>query len=143
MRADCGDTLASGGQCGVQEFELAFREIGQTRFPEKKVLYLIWKDPWMTVSRDTYVSRTLMLFGMHTLPERTQKRYPELEMLEVQDTDLILLSTEPYRFREKHRAQLQSALGKPVFLIDGEMTSWYGPRAIASLRYLADFSASL
>ena len=124
-------------------FSSVFEAISKKSFRRRKVLYLIWKDPWMTVSRDTYVSRTLRLFGMHTLPERSRRRYPELETLEVKGADLILLSTEPYRFLEKHRAELQSALGKPVFLIDGEMTSWYGPRAIAGLDYLAEFSSRL
>jgi ABC-type Fe3+-hydroxamate transport system substrate-binding protein len=124
-------------------FELSFREIEKQKFPQRKVLYLIWQDPWMTVSRDTYVSRTLQLFGMHTVPEEAEQRYPELDTLEFPDAELVLLSTEPYRFREKHRAELQTALKKPVHLIDGEMTSWYGPRAIAGLRYLADFSRSI
>ena len=125
------------------KFSSVFEAISKKSFQRKKVLYLIWKDPWMTVSRDTYVSRTLRLFGMHTLPERSQKRYPELETLEVRGAELILLSTEPYRFQEKHRAELQASSSKPVSLIDGEMTSWYGPRAIAGLRYLANFAASL
>ena len=127
--------------CG--KFSSVFEAVKKTTFQKRKVLYLIWKDPWMTVSRDTYVSRTLALFGLHTLPERSQKRYPELETLEAKGAELILLSTEPYRFREKHRAELQSEMRQPVFLIDGEMTSWYGPRAIAGLRYLANFAISL
>jgi ABC-type Fe3+-hydroxamate transport system substrate-binding protein len=124
-------------------FELAYREIKKQEFPQRKVLYLIWKDPWMTVSRDTYVSRTLQLFGMHTVPEQAQKRYPELNNLDLPGADRVLLSSEPYRFMEKHRAELQTSLHKPVHLIDGEMTSWYGPRAIHGLRYLSEFSASL
>ena len=125
------------------EFEHAFQITQKQKFKQRRVLYLIWKDPWMTVSRDTYVSRTLALFGMHTVPERSQQRYPELETLEVKGAELILLSTEPYRFREKHRAELESVLAKPVLLIDGEMTSWYGSRAIQGLRYLSDCATSL
>lgn len=124
-------------------FSSVLESISGNSFPKRKVLYLIWKDPWMTVSRDTYVSRTLQLFGLHTVPEHADKRYPELEDLEVPDADLVLLSTEPYRFREQHRAELESTLRKPVHLIDGEMTSWYGSRAIQGLRYLSNFSASL
>ncbi|HYV63581.1 MAG TPA: helical backbone metal receptor [Bryobacteraceae bacterium] len=124
-------------------FELAFRETEKRKFPRKRVLYLIWKDPWMTVSRDTYVSRTLQLFGMHTVPEKSPKRYPELETLDIPEAERILLSTEPYRFRERHRDELQSILKKRVHLIDGEMTSWYGSRAIQGLRYLAEFTATL
>lgn len=124
-------------------FELAYREIRKQEFPQTKVLYLIWKDPWMTVSRDTYISRTLRLFGMDTVPEQAAKRYPELQNLDAPGADRVLLSTEPYRFGEKHRIELQASLQKPVHLIDGEMTSWYGPRAIEGLRYLAEFSRSM
>jgi len=124
-------------------FDVAFRTVQSKNFERKKVLYLIWKDPWMTVSRDTYVSRTLQLFGMYTVPEQAEKRYPELKNLDLPGADLVLLSTEPYRFREKHRIGLQASLNKPVHLVDGEMTSWYGPRAIEGLGYLARFAAAL
>jgi len=125
------------------KFELAYQEIRRQEFPRRKVLYLIWKDPWMTVSRDTYVSRTLALFGLETLPETADARYPKLDTLDVNGTELVLLSTEPYRFRDSHRNDLQKQLRLPVHLIDGEMTAWYGPRAIQGLRYLADFSRSI
>ena len=125
------------------QFTSVLEFVSVKTYQEKKVLYLIWKDPWMTVSRDTYISRTLGLFGLQTVPQAAQKRYPELASLEVPGTELVLLSSEPYRFRETHRAELQTALQKPVHLIDGEMTSWYGSRAIQGLRYLADFAANL
>ncbi len=124
------------------KFELAYREIEKRKFPQRKVLYLIWKDPWMTVSRDTYVSRMLELFGLRTLPEDSASRYPKLTDLDA-GAEAILLSTEPYRFGEEHRMELEQQTKLPVHLIDGEMTSWYGPRAIAGLGYLAEFSRSL
>ena len=124
-------------------FNSAFTGISEKKFLQINVLYLIWKDPWMTVSRDTYVSRTLALFGLQTLPESSSERYPKLNKLNMPGMELILLSTEPYRFNEKHKEELLQQLKLPVFLIDGEMTSWYGSRAIQGLRYLADFSASL
>lgn len=126
-----------------RQFEAAFLEIQEKKYPVRKILYLIWKDPWMTVSRDTYVSRTLALFGLDTLPETADARYPKLDSLEVKGMERVLLSTEPYRFRESHREELQRQFELPVSLIDGEMASWYGPRAITGLRYLAKFSASL
>jgi ABC-type Fe3+-hydroxamate transport system substrate-binding protein len=124
-------------------FQAAYDAALVRNHPQRRVLYLIWKNPWMTVSRDTYISRTLGLFGMQTLPENMDARYPELDTLEMDGAELVLLSTEPYRFKESHRAELQARLKKPVYLIDGEMTSWYGSRAIQGLRYLADFSVSL
>ncbi len=123
-------------------FEFSYRETQKQKFQERKVLYLIWKDPWMTVSRDTYISRTLALFGLQTLPESVD-RYPELKDLDVKGVELILLSTEPFRFRDSHVKEIQKNTGKPVRLIDGEMTSWYGSRAIEGLGYLAEFSSRL
>ena len=124
-------------------FNASLEESLKNKLPKRKVLYLIWKDPWMTVSRDTYISRTLQLFGLWTVPAEAPQRYPELAAPDVPEAELVLLSSEPYRFRERHRDELRAALGKPVHLIDGEMTSWYGSRAILGLRYLADYSASL
>ena len=122
-------------------FEEAYAAVSSHAFAARNVLYLIWKDPWMTVSPDTYISRTLALFGMRTLPAAAQERYPKLSDLRVQGIDAVLLSTEPYRFGEHHRKEVEALTGRPVHLVDGEMTSWYGPRAIAGLVYLKDFAA--
>jgi ABC-type Fe3+-hydroxamate transport system substrate-binding protein len=124
-------------------FELAYRETRKKKFRQRKTLYLIWKDPWMTVSRDTYISRTLALFGLQTVPESNPARYPELADLRAQGAELVLLSTEPYRFNARHKDALSRQLDVPVFLVDGEMTSWYGSRAIEGLRYLERFAATL
>ena len=127
-------------------FEAARAAAASIAWPQRKVLYLIWKGPWMTVARDTYISRTLGLFGMHTLPETALARYPEFTLEEdfVREAELVLLSSEPYMFRQKHVAELArrpEISGEPVKLIDGEMTSWYGSRAIAGLEYLRRFVA--
>lgn len=123
------------------KFQAAYDRARTLHLPERRVLYLIWKDPWMTVSRDTYISRTLALFGLRTVPEEAAQRYPKLEDLRGVDADLLLLSSEPYRFRDRHVAEVTGLTGKPAALIDGEMTSWYGPRAIAGFDYLRDFAA--
>jgi ABC-type Fe3+-hydroxamate transport system substrate-binding protein len=124
-------------------FELEYEEMAKRKFRSRKILYLIWKDPWMTVSRDTYVSRMLALVGLDTLPEQSDARYPELKEPGVTGAEMLLLSSEPYRFTERHKRELEQEQRLPVHLIDGEMTSWYGPRAIAGLAYLADFSSRL
>jgi len=126
-------------------FDAAYQETMKQIYPAQKILYLIWKDPWMTVSRDTYVSRTLGSFGLQTLPESADARYPKISLEEswLQDVELVLLSSEPYRFQEKHLDEIKNTLKKPVRLIDGEMTSWYGSRAIAGLEYLRHFAGTL
>lgn len=112
-------------------------------WPRENVLYLIWKSPWMAVSRDTYVSRTLGLIGWDTIPEISIARYPEVMLTDdfMAGVHRVLLSTEPYRFRERDAEQLAAQIqGRiPVALIDGEMTSWYGSRAIAAMDYLREF----
>ncbi|MGB4346012.1 MAG: helical backbone metal receptor, partial [Burkholderiaceae bacterium] len=87
----------------------------------------------------TYIARMLELKGWQQWQAATLgRRYPEFawtpELLD--DIDCVLLSTEPYRFSEAHVDVLEKQTGKPVMLVDGEMLSWYGSRAISGLRYL-------
>jgi ABC-type Fe3+-hydroxamate transport system substrate-binding protein len=131
-------------------FESAFAEAERAAaaFAAQRVLYLIWRDPWMTVSRDTYIARTLALVKWHTVPEHATARYPEIALdgPSLAGVDVVLASSEPYMFRERHVAELAAApalAGKRVALIDGEMTSWYGSRAIAGLGYMPRFRRAL
>lgn len=117
-------------------------------FAPQNVLYAIWKDPWMTVSPATYIAGMLQLVNWRTLPVASAQRYPAFTLDEswVRGTDLILLSSEPYRFRESHAAELRALpalAGIPVHLIDGAMVSWYGSRAIPGLDYLRAFAQSI
>ncbi len=107
----------------------------------QRVLYCIWKDPWMTVSGSTYIANMLSQIGwqvVHGGDRSGEKRYPVFTWSDqlVQDVDLVLLSSEPYRFTEIHVDALEQQCGKPVMLVDGEMMSWYGSRSIAGIYYL-------
>jgi ABC-type Fe3+-hydroxamate transport system substrate-binding protein len=117
-------------------------------WPRERVLYLIWKNPWMTVARDTYISRTLALAGWDTVPAGASARYPQVQLDQtlLAQAQLVLLSSEPYRFSARHAAELRALpvmRGKTVALIDGEMSSWYGSRAIAAMDYLRRFREQL
>jgi hypothetical protein len=110
------------------------------------VLYLIWKKPWMTVAADTYIARTLARVGWQVAREgggfAGAARYPVIDDLgaEVARVERVLLSSEPYMFREHDLEELRERWpGKSFDLIDGEMTSWYGSRAIRGLAYLRAF----
>ena len=109
--------------------------------PHRRVLYLIWRKPWMTVSRETYISRTLALVRWLTLPEQSEARYPEVDVhgAMMREANLVLFSSEPFPFKAKHMDEFRSVAdcsGKRLALIDGMMTSWYGSRAIEGLRDL-------
>lgn len=113
--------------------------------PPERVLYLIWRQPWMTVSRATYIAAMLAAVGWVTLPEADEPRYPEIDWQSpwVGGAARVFLSTEPYTFGERHLAEVEALAARPASLIDGEMASWYGSRAIAGLRYLAALRRSL
>lgn len=107
----------------------------------KKVLYCIWKDPWMTVAQDTYIANLLSLRGWQQWQATSSLRYPSFDWNDcsLQEIELVLLSTEPYSFTQTHADELQQQIHKPVLLVDGEMLSWYGSRSIQGLAYLANF----
>lgn len=137
------------------EFERAYQRATAAAPPPRDVLYLIWKDPWMTVSPDTYIAQTLALFNWRALPpqavdvcnpegyKRKGVRYPEVDLGEFAGrVERVLLSSEPFHFKREHFGEVEAGLpGAEVSLIDGEMTSWYGPRAIAGLDYLREYTA--
>ena len=113
--------------------------------PARTVLYCIWQDPWMSVSDDTYIARMLGEINWHVPALPDPSRYPRFIWSSdlVAGLDAVLLSTEPYRFTEAHADALEKQLGIPVLLVDGEMMSWYGSRALAGLRYLRQLRALL
>jgi hypothetical protein len=117
-------------------------------WPPEKVLYLVWKDPWMAVASDTYIARTLACVGWHvTIPPggwAGAARYPVIPDIAAatHTVDRVLLSSEPFMFRQSHVAELRARVNVPTDLIDGEMTSWYGSRAIQGLAYLRSFRAA-
>lgn len=110
----------------------------------RTVLYCIWQDPWMTVSEGTYIAAMLAEIGWK-VPALGPERYPRFSWSEdlVRSIDAVLLSTEPYRFTQQHADALERQVGKPVLLVDGEMMSWYGSRAVQGLGYLRMLSRQL
>jgi hypothetical protein len=114
-----------------------------TARPAVPVLYLIWRQPWMTVARDTYIARLLACVNWQTWPDvhggaQGAGRYPVVQgdepwLAEVQQ---VLLSSEPYAFDASHVWQAQALCPNArVSLADGELLGWYGPRTAAGLRY--------
>lgn len=143
---------AFAGQPGVNEkaaalaaeFSAALARCRQQPRAAEKALYLIWREPWMTVARDTYISTLLAEAGWHTWPdvlggERGAGRYPALTGDEswLAGIDRVLLSSEPYRFGDMHLAEAQALCPQAqVLLVDGELLSWWGSRGAAGLDYL-------
>lgn len=112
----------------------------------KKVLYLIWKDPYMAAGRATFIGDLLSRIGLENAIEDRASRYPELSMEEIKELkpDVILLSSEPYPFKEKHILELQEEMPHAnCILVDGEPFSWYGSRLLKSVAYFNELTAQL
>ncbi len=132
-----------------EQIILGLKKLQAMQMRPERVLYLIWRDPWMTVARDTYISRMLGLIAWQTWPnneggETGAARYPKLNANEpwLGDVQRVLLSSEPYRFDADHLAEVQAWLPQAkVQLVDGELLSWYGSRAVKGLAYLAELAS--
>lgn len=103
--------------------------------------YLIWKDPYMAAGGKTFINDMMGRCGLQNVFSEKQ-RYPEITPGEIKDSgcELLLLSSEPYPFKEKHVKELASLLpGVKIILVDGEMFSWYGSR----LQYAPEYFKNL
>jgi len=112
--------------------------------PPRRVFCPIWRRPYMTINRDTYVHDILAVSGGANVFGDESRRYPEiaLEQVAAADPEVILLPDEPYRFRRAHVADFDPFPGLPavrngrIHLVDGKLLSWYGPRIGEALRVL-------
>lgn len=112
----------------------------QTTTPKRQTAYLIWKDPYMTVGGDTFIHHMLQKAGFQNVFQN-KTRYPEINITDLQNADcqLLLLSSEPYPFKQKHVDELQYYLPHTkILLVDGEMFSWYGSRLLKVPAYVED-----
>jgi ABC-type Fe3+-hydroxamate transport system substrate-binding protein len=98
-----------------------------------KVLYLIWQNPFMAAGSDTYINHMLTWIGFENVMKKS--RYPQLSTDELAslDAEIIMLSSEPYPFKEKDVEQIKMiAAASEVKLVNGEFFSWYGTRILRS-----------
>ena len=105
--------------------------------------YLIWRDPWMTISDDTFVAEILKLPGGVNVFGQMAARYPAITVLELASAcpDVVLLSTEPFPFAEPHIDELTAATGlarERFLIVDGELLSWHGSRTPLGIAYAED-----
>ena len=122
----------------------AFSEIPKMKLPVKTA-YLIWRKPYMTAGGDTFINDMLQLCGFENI-FAGKARYPETSIAELQTAgcQLLLLSSEPYPFKQKHIDELSGQLpGIKIILADGEMFSWYGSRLLRSPAYFTQLIAQI
>jgi ABC-type Fe3+-hydroxamate transport system substrate-binding protein len=123
----------------ANEITDGFETLQQISSSKRKIrtAYFIWKDPFMVAGSDTFINDMMTYCGFENIFAR-QKRYPEITLNEVveNDCELIVLSSEPYPFKYKHKDELQKKFPQiKIMLADGEMFSWYGSRLLESVHY--------
>jgi iron complex transport system substrate-binding protein len=117
----------------LSDFKLFVEEI-----PIKKVVYFIWKNPYMVAASDTFINELLKLNHFQNRYDALE-RYPEIELENVDnegDLDLVLLSSEPFPFKEDDGFEIaRNTKYAKAILVDGEMFSWYGTRLLKAFEY--------
>ena len=91
----------------------------------------------MVAGSDTFIDDMLQRAGFENV-FKDLGRYPEISLAQLAEAQpsILLLSSEPYPFSEKHKKELQEICpGTRVMLVDGEMFSWYGSRLLQAPGY--------
>lgn len=138
------DRIAPAQQL-ADDIEEAFTSLPS--FDPLPTVYLIWRDPFMTVGHDTII-HDIMTRGGFANAFDGATRYPEVSISELADVnpDVLLLPDEPFPFpaKEKFSADLRDALsGTSVQFVDGQLFSWYGPRLLETPSYLTELRQSI
>ncbi|GAB4294530.1 MAG: helical backbone metal receptor [Marinilabiliales bacterium] len=114
----------------IKEINDNFSTLKPKLFP-KRAIYLIWKNPYMTINKNTFINNMLEYAGFQNLSGYKNITYPVISIDEIieQNPEYLLLSSEPYPFSEKDKEELKYYLPETeILIVDGEFFSWYGSR---------------
>jgi ABC-type Fe3+-hydroxamate transport system substrate-binding protein len=127
----------------IGQIENAFNDVD--KFPDTPAIYLIWKNPWMGAASNTFIHHMMELAGLKNCLGAFN-RYPKLteDMMRHLNPGVVLLSSEPYPFKEAHMHELRAILPRAkMVMVDGEMFSWYGSRMLMFPDYISRLKTQL
>ncbi len=113
----------------IENIEHQFKRLKETISSKKKVTYLIWDNPIMTINSDTFINDMLNRAGCENVFKNRKERYPTISVKQIRNEkpEYILLSTEPYLFTKEHVKVFKNDFPfAKVMLVDGKKFSWYG-----------------
>lgn len=116
------------------------KELEGIESSNKRILYLIWQKPYMTVGKDTFINDVIEACGFNNVFS-SETRYPIVDQSKpmISKPDLVFLSSEPYPFREKHKVRIRRDFPNSTpILADGIAFSWYGTSFLSKIDYLID-----
>jgi len=127
----------------AQDIETRGVEVAARAHEPVRYVYLIWREPWMTVNNDTFVHALLANAGGVNVFGAMPDRYPTVTLEQIREAspDVVLLSTEPFPFAERHIEELAGKTGIPrerIVVVDGELLSWHGSRTPRGIVYAGD-----
>jgi ABC-type Fe3+-hydroxamate transport system substrate-binding protein len=132
-----------------REIKAGFDELEGASYPLLRTLYLIWRQPYMSVGGDTFINQMLQYAGFQNVMN-TVMRYPTIERSDLQELNcqLILLPSEPYPFKQEHVEEVNNLVKQSnplpaIRLVDGETFSWYGSRLLKAPTYFKQLRESL
>ncbi len=148
MIIEVGNIVGAGDKirkilCPLSREFTDFRE--SNAFLEKyKTLYFIWKDPFMIAGNDTFINDILNQTNLENSSIST--RYPKIDEEKIKELNprIVLLSSEPYPFKEKHIKEFAQLLPNAyIRIVDGELFSWYGSRLKYTIAYLKELQKDI
>ncbi len=126
----------------LEQMEAKRKKIAELTGEKRRVAYFIWKDPWMLAGKNTFIDTMLSLNGWENIARSDEPRYPAIDIEEVKKRrpQLILLASEPYPFKEKHRGFFeQNFPGVRVLNVPGEPFTWFGSYPLKGFDYFEKF----
>ena len=134
------------------KIEKEFKKLSEAILTKRKItaFYLIWKNPYMAVGGNTFINDMMQYCGLENIFTNVE-RYPEISLEDLKSSkpgkrpcELVLLSSEPYPFKEKDLSEIKSGLPLvKIMLVDGEMFSWYGSRLLKAAEYFKIFQKNI
>lgn len=97
----------------------------------------------MTIGSDTFIHKIMSEIGFENI-FRDKTRYPEIRTEDLAGADVIMLSSEPFPFKEKHIEELKAFYpDKKIMIVDGEAFSWYGTHIAKCEAYFKELIAEI
>jgi ABC-type Fe3+-hydroxamate transport system substrate-binding protein len=128
----------------ISELKRSLPEIKDI-FTGQKVVYFMWKNPYMLAAKNTFIDHVLNYAGLTNAASHLQ-RYPEVNARDLKELDpeYCFLSSEPFPFKQEHAVELNELLPKArIMIIDGEMFSWYGSRLLRLAGYVKELKKKM